>query len=105
MEELLKKRKEMLALEDLTDEQWAKLKGEIIPGYKVEIIWKDRGKDYPDTGYIFTLPMCDYQEADVFVHILEPISLDGKDKADEVYLHMQDLMTNSLVESIVCTKN
>jgi hypothetical protein len=104
MEELLKQRDKMLALDFITDEQWAKLKGETKPGNKVQIIWKDWGKDYPENGYIFTLPMCSYDEADVFVHILEPRSLDGKDRPDEVYLHIQDLMTNEMVESIVCSE-
>ena len=105
MKELLECRNRALALDEITDKQWAKLTGETRPGYKVELIWIDMGKDFPERGYIFTLPMCSFDEADVFVHIPHPQSLGGKDAPEEVYAHMQDLLTNEMVESIVCREN
>lgn len=105
LNELLVQRQKMLDA-DITDNHFDKLKGEETEaGSRCEIIWNDWGADYPDSGYLFDLPIGNSSdEADIFIHIPEPQNPEGMDTPPAVFLHLYDLMTNDQVKSITVLK-
>ena len=77
----------------------------IDAGNKIKITWRrnknsdfDDFPDFDDFGYLFELPnLCQFDEADIFVHIPKPQNLDGKDAAPPVFMHLYDILTNEEV--------
>ena len=86
--------------DELTDDQWSKLKCHLEPGRWIAIFWKDLGRKQHDTGYLLVTPECEIDEADCFVHIVKPLQLDSKDTNFPEWIHLHDLMRNELVTSI-----
>jgi len=105
LNELLVQRQKMLEA-DITDKHFDKLKGEETEaGSRCEIIWNDWGTDYPDSGYLFDLPIGNASdEGDIFIHIPKPQNPVGMDTPPAVFLHLHYLMTNDQVKSITVLK-
>lgn len=93
-------RLQSLNKDDLTDEQWNKLKCQLQPGRWVAIFWKDLGQKEHDLGYLLVTPECEVDEADCFVHIPDPLQIDSKDANPPKWVHLHDLMRNELVTTI-----
>jgi len=101
LQELLNDRMELLRIE-LQEKHWAKLiGGETEAGARIEIIWKDWGKENIDNGYLFDLPIGNSSdEADIFVHIPKPQNPNGMDTPPPVFTTIIQLILNNKVESI-----
>lgn len=99
-EELIKLRERDEGI-DLTQEQNNKLIGECVPGCRVEIYWTGEDKII-DEGYVFVVDGMDADIGDCFVHIPHPENPGGKDAAHGRWTYMITLMSNHLVEKIVC---
>lgn len=97
-------RDEVLEIE-LNDDQWNKVKGYGEGGQKVKITWDgkklyDLDEDLFDYGYCFQLPDHSQNEGDVFIHISNSFNLEGKDDADEVFIHLYQLLTNESIKEV-----
>ena len=105
LNELLIQRQNMLTV-DISDKYFDKLKGEEpAAGSRCEIIWNEWDTYYPDSGYLFDLPIGNASdEADIFIHIPKPQNPDGMDTSEPVFLHLYALITNDQVKSITILK-
>lgn len=87
---------------EITDKQWDKLVGDIIPGSAVDIYWTGLGNE-PDGGYLFSLPNQAPDEGDIMVHVPHPQNPDGMDEGWPQWVHLVSLLKNKRVKRIVCT--
>lgn len=89
---------------DLEAKHWRKLKGNVKPGSKIEIKWENRENE--DLGYCFIIPEQElsYDEGDVFLHVTNVDNSGGIGKAPDVWVHLHNLLTNDLVESVTFVK-
>ena len=97
MEELQQELDKIQSL-DINDDDWAKIRGETIPGYYVIIEWGSRPN--VDYGYCFSLPNQTPDEGDVFIHVTNVDNSDGMDNAPDVWIHLYNLITNKMVEKV-----
>ena len=85
--------------EDLPDDLYKKLSGEILPAASVKVYWIDR--DEADRGYVFVLPHQRVDEGDVCVHVPQMDNSDGIGDGEPVYCHLSKILTNKLVKKVV----
>jgi len=84
---------------DIDESSVAKLLFEPKAGDWVEIYWTDR--EFPDCGYIFTLPEQDIDLLDCCIHVPQMDNSDGIGYGEEIHIHMFELLYNERVEQIV----
>jgi hypothetical protein len=99
IKELMEEREKCLAL-NLEDKHWNKLKGNINPGSKIIVTWKEYPTGPFDFGYVFCTPECYSDEGDMFIHFQQTINPGGMDSGPEVYDHLYYLMINPEIVSI-----
>lgn len=88
---------------ELSDKDFGKLKGVCRPGCKVSIHWTtEHDTKIIDEGYVFEGPGMDSESGDCFVHVPNPQNPGGKDRADDEFIYMIQLMGNPYCNKIVC---
>jgi len=84
--------------EDVPDDMFDKVIGEILPGAKVKVYWNDRIEC--DEGYAFVLPEQDAGVGDVCIHIPEMDNSDGIGNGEEIHIHLFEILTNERVKKV-----
>lgn len=76
----------------------------VEPGDKIEVVWKDYGEDYVDTGYCFCLPGLNFDEGSFMIHFATTQNPGGIGEGDEVYIHSYNLASNKKVKEVRAAK-